>query len=50
MGWPQMHIRKVGEELHVFIAISVIGRLFHKTNHAEGEKESNGLLTSPAVH
>lgn len=50
MGWPQTHIQKVGEELHVFIAISVAGRLFCKTNHAGGEKENNGFLKSPAIH
>lgn len=34
----------------MFIAISVTGRLFRKTDHAGGEKKSDSLLKSPAVH
>lgn len=47
MGWPQRHIWKAGEELLVFVTISVIVRLLCKINHTGGEKESNGLLNLP---
>lgn len=46
-GWPQRHFWKAGEELLVFVTISVICRLLCKINHTGGEKESNGLLNLP---